>query len=701
MFKEKKSFLGNSKTKQEPFVSNFPSKKAATVPDIGRKQTTQTFSNNLYRSVNSQIEKCYCPVCGIERDGTHNYCMICGAKMVPGENNKTICISSKIISGNVFDDLQRDAKMAIARYISQPTENHFEKLFRKNFQTPVALIDAYYSEDTDKVSIRFHSPISSKIINDAQFSLTYGSLLSNEFNDLGLSFDALLTTVEFNINNIMLVNDRLKTNKEPYIKTVPFCKQALALLTEKETGESLLVNEDYFFIKEKNIISTNVKTFSMEEYKNGIRINNNAFNSKNSVNQNNALTIDYIDNCVNGIEFESLMKSVLEENGFSNDEVTKASGDYGVDIIAYKEQIKYAIQCKKYASAVGVSAIQEVIGSKSMYNCHVAVVLTNNTFTSSAVVLAEKNNVLLWGREKLIELLKNYDGGVLASNLKNNNNKDVVTAFLPNIDPIIIKKDAGTIDGKKNSYVKISSEDSKYASVANTVLCVLGEALSHCFSLSFTVEIGEEQNNIITLDRACVCQPETNCIKWLENIHEIIKEETYASYALEIIKFLFNNFDIKPDDYYDGFDIKKKKAFLGSFSYKGQNFMQCSYNVDTEELLIMIKADSEQAAFGGFVFLAHVVQPNCKNYNYIFTQQYNGETLYAKHDKENTIEDAYMVTDEDDNPVFNLGVFDPEGKELDQKMLALYTKTFIEALNKINCVGFIDELVEKIKDENT
>ena len=31
-------------------------------------------------------------------------------------------------------------------------------------------------------------------------------------------------------------------------------------------------------------------------------------------------------------------------------EVTKSSGDYGADIIAYKDDVKYAIQCKKYAS---------------------------------------------------------------------------------------------------------------------------------------------------------------------------------------------------------------------------------------------------------------------------------------------------------------------------------------------------------------
>ena len=89
--------------------------------------------------------------------------------------------------------------------------------------------------------------------------------------------------------------------------------------------------------------------------------------------------------------------------------MTQCSSDFGVDVIAYKDEIKYAIQCKKYSSPVGIKAVQEVIGSKAMNDCHVAVVLTNNTFTKSAIELAEKNNVLLWGRDKLLELIDNMN----------------------------------------------------------------------------------------------------------------------------------------------------------------------------------------------------------------------------------------------------------------------------------------------------
>lgn len=111
---------------------------------------------------------------------------------------------------------------------------------------------------------------------------------------------------------------------------------------------------------------------------------------------------------MNGFDFEEYTAELLKANGFEDVEVTNFSGDFGVDIIAFKDDIKYAIQCKKYSSPVGIKAVQEVIGSKSMNDCHVAVVLTNNTFTKSAKELAKKNNVLLWDGEKLQELIENY-----------------------------------------------------------------------------------------------------------------------------------------------------------------------------------------------------------------------------------------------------------------------------------------------------
>ncbi len=134
--------------------------------------------------------------------------------------------------------------------------------------------------------------------------------------------------------------------------------------------------------------------------------NDEDFNSVLDTNNNDYLLYK-IKYKMTGKDFEVFSKILLENNGFTNITVTKSSNDYGADVIAYKDNIKYAIQCKKYSKPVGVEAIQQVIASKSIYKCHVGVVLTNNTFTKNAQVLAKNNNIILWDEKRLYTFIKN------------------------------------------------------------------------------------------------------------------------------------------------------------------------------------------------------------------------------------------------------------------------------------------------------
>lgn len=108
---------------------------------------------------------------------------------------------------------------------------------------------------------------------------------------------------------------------------------------------------------------------------------------------------------MDGHAFEYYCADVLKYNGFQNIEVTKGSGDQGLDVLATKDGIKYGIQCKCYSSDIGNKAVQEAFSGKTFYNCHVAVVLTNRYFTQSAKELAHKNGVLLWDRDKLNNMI--------------------------------------------------------------------------------------------------------------------------------------------------------------------------------------------------------------------------------------------------------------------------------------------------------
>lgn len=121
---------------------------------------------------------------------------------------------------------------------------------------------------------------------------------------------------------------------------------------------------------------------------------------ENAVHQESDPNFD----AMNGVDFENFCMDLLKRNGYKNVHGTKTSGDQGIDILAEKDDIRYGIQCKCYRGSVGNASVQQAFSGKSFYNCHVAVVMTNSSFTQSAVELAQKNNVLLWGKTKLLEL---------------------------------------------------------------------------------------------------------------------------------------------------------------------------------------------------------------------------------------------------------------------------------------------------------
>lgn len=107
-----------------------------------------------------------------------------------------------------------------------------------------------------------------------------------------------------------------------------------------------------------------------------------------------------------GISFEYFCAKILSLNDFENVSVTTASNDYGVDVLAEKDGIRYAIQCKFYSSVLGNSSVQEVSAGISYYNCHVGTVLTNSTFTRNATELAKSTNILLWDNNYLNRLIE-------------------------------------------------------------------------------------------------------------------------------------------------------------------------------------------------------------------------------------------------------------------------------------------------------
>lgn len=77
-----------------------------------------------------------------------------------------------------------------------------------------------------------------------------------------------------------------------------------------------------------------------------------------------------------------------------NVQVTRASNDYGADVIAYDNQgQKWVVQCKYYRHPVDNSAVQQVVAAMAHYRANRGMVITNNVLTENARLLAMENDI--------------------------------------------------------------------------------------------------------------------------------------------------------------------------------------------------------------------------------------------------------------------------------------------------------------------
>lgn len=111
---------------------------------------------------------------------------------------------------------------------------------------------------------------------------------------------------------------------------------------------------------------------------------------------------------MSGSEFEHFCANLLRINGYTNVRVTSCSGDQSIDILAEKDDMKWAFQCKRWGQEthVGNDVIQKTFAGKAFYHCDIAVVITTSSFTRKAEEYARETGVLLWGQDKLYKLME-------------------------------------------------------------------------------------------------------------------------------------------------------------------------------------------------------------------------------------------------------------------------------------------------------
>ncbi|OGQ86411.1 MAG: hypothetical protein A3J85_03230 [Desulfobacula sp. RIFOXYA12_FULL_46_16] len=114
------------------------------------------------------------------------------------------------------------------------------------------------------------------------------------------------------------------------------------------------------------------------------------------------------------VEFELAIKDFFEQIlGFKNIQTTDGKGDFGADLLGEFNGKKHVIQVKKYSAPVNLKAVQEVYSAMAHYEAESCWVVTNSTYTESAINLAKSTNCLLVDGNDLdklfVEKLKSFD----------------------------------------------------------------------------------------------------------------------------------------------------------------------------------------------------------------------------------------------------------------------------------------------------
>lgn len=103
-----------------------------------------------------------------------------------------------------------------------------------------------------------------------------------------------------------------------------------------------------------------------------------------------------------GLEFEKFVADLLRRQGYTRVKITETY-DLGIDIIAYKDGIKWGVQAKRYSGMVKAAAVRQVVTALKYekYKCDRAMVVTNNYYSRPAKELAKSNDCVLVDRDIL------------------------------------------------------------------------------------------------------------------------------------------------------------------------------------------------------------------------------------------------------------------------------------------------------------
>lgn len=278
-------------------------------------------------------------------------------------------------------------------------------------------------------------------------------------------------------------------------------------------------------------------------------------------------------------QFEFLIAELLRKIGYENVEVTKRSGDKGIDVkgnltVGGLTNVKTVIQAKRYKKGNNISGkfITQLRGSAEVDQR--GLIITTSDFTKDAVSEAKANNkmpVALVNGKKLIELLYKYKVGV---------KEEIVSVY--SIDSELFENelsDSSSTNNKSRSIWPLPGGINSYVETLNELLAhVKGSKNNKSELINWFVRNYENVSSkktaagylfvpknmgLITFkDKVCILTDEgkhylrTKDLEYLykmislnilafEEIHQLLLNSPEPKADIEILDYVNENFDVQ------------------------------------------------------------------------------------------------------------------------------------------------------------
>lgn len=198
--------------------------------------------------------------------------------------------------------------------------------------------------------------------------------------------------------------------EEEIVEELPFCQ----IFRLNETEDLHIVRVEYCPDETAFIRVVSEESYT-KEYKRKVQIDEAEnrfieFNDKKYYlkcsGDDEVIDIDKMD----GATFEHFCADLLRVNGWTDVQITPASGDHGIDITAEKDDIKWGFQCKRWnGTKVDAIAIGQTYKGKALYECDIVAIITTSSFTRQAEDEARQLGIKLWRRAKIRQLMSKLE----------------------------------------------------------------------------------------------------------------------------------------------------------------------------------------------------------------------------------------------------------------------------------------------------